>query len=157
MRKQKSCNNRQFKRQQQPSKEKQGMHMDMPVKLSLSPALPGLLQSAIQSASGNPNGTNASHVIRTTVLTSNSILLFKVLLVQTRVSLRLAAFSPLYSSPIKDFQQHLNFPLYAEPPIWYVENSAAPLVMNELQQHRISTQQQSPASRCCYTRVKLNG
>lgn len=91
--------------------------MDMVVKmLSLSSALPGLLQSAIQSASGNLNGTNASHVIRTTVLTSNSILLLKVLLVQTRVSLRLAAFSPLYPSPIKDFQQHLNFPLMLSTP-----------------------------------------
>lgn len=76
--------------------------MDMVVKmLSLSSALPGLLQSAIQSASGNLNGTNASHMIGTTVLTSNSILLLKVLLVQTRVSLRLAAFPPLYPSPIK--------------------------------------------------------
>lgn len=105
----------------------------------------------------NLRDANASHVVRTIVLTSSSILLSKVLFVQTRVSLRLATFPPLYPSHIKDFQQHLSFPLMPSPPfgmqkirqhhsLWMSYNSIATALSKQLL-----------AFRCRYMQVKLNG
>lgn len=155
MHKQKSCNDREFKRQQQ-AEAKWRMHAHGHGGEDAQPLF-SLLQSAIQSASGNLNGTNASHVIRTTVLTSNSILLLKVLLVQTRVSLRLAAFSPLYPSPIKDFQQHLNFPFMLSPPFGMRKIWPHPSLLMSSSSTAAALSKQRLTSRCCYTRVKLNG
>ncbi|KAK7798534.1 hypothetical protein U0070_003278, partial [Myodes glareolus] len=76
---------------------------------------------------------------------------YKTIMIEPEKRKRRHADPVLYSEHLKQmpsrhthFQQHLNFPLYAEPPIWYAEDSAAPLVMNELQQHCISTQQAAP-------------
>lgn len=111
------------------------------------PSIPGLLHNAIPSSIRNLKGTNASHLARTIVLTSDSILLIKVLFCPNKDFPETCCIAPFISITYYKFLAAPKLPTYAKSPIWYAEESAAPLVMNELQQYCNSTQQTAPGFR----------